>query len=725
MNDPVLSVRIKNDKEGPQTGDVILNGSAINQWEPGNQYDAGDVAVYNNQFYQSLVEQTAGQTFESDKWQQIGIPDIIINEFEPDTFYYANQAITYDDKLYKAKADFTSGSKFYPEDWDAISGDTYSFTSEDKTVTITLNDNSVDFSVGDYVTSVKNELDAKFDNKVDKEPNKGLSSNDYTADEKTKLQSLVSFFSVGDNLVLDADGRLNAGFSVSFDPALDKNSTNGIQNKPVAEAVEDLQAADAAIDGRITANTNNISANAANIVRQGADIAQLQSDVAAQDIVINNKVDKEAGKELSSNDYTDADQTKLNGLANIRSIGTNLDLTNGVLSAPDQLVLQSTTGASTTDGMTQKAITDAIVAASTGITTSLAAVATSGDYDNLINTPTGETLTIKKNGNAVGTFSTLTGTDSDIDITVPVSAADIGALPASTKYAADLSLAINSSTFAMTAKLLDQAGNDLGTTQTITLPEGGSSKQINLKDEDSVTMASFKLNEAADKDVTLPTSGDGKLGLVKTDSVIDASSANPVQNKVVKAYVDKTVSDGVGKGNKTVQDADGNVLFVIDANDKTVTTSTIPNATATKPGLIYANPAGGWSSKKDEAAIVRSADGVMEIGQLIDFHRAKDDTKDYATRLKLNGDNGNQVDLPAASGTLALTSDIKNNKVTVKDANAVSIGDFTVNQSSDKTITIPRASGTALGMVKLVASTTDIGEGSPLEAGTIYGVYTA
>lgn len=246
-----------------------------------------------------------------------------------------------------------------------------------------------------------------------------------------------------------------------------------------------------------------------------------------------------------------------------------------------------------------------------------------------------------------------------------------------------------------------------------------------LQDKDTNSIGSINVNSSTDAVITLPTSGDGKLGLVKTDSVIDASSANPVQNKVVKAYVDKTVSDGVGKGNKTVQDADGNVLFVIDANDKTVTTSTIPNATATKPGLIYANPAGGWSSKKDEAAIVRSADGVMEIGQLIDFHRAKDDTKDYATRLKLNGDNGNQVDLPAASGTLALTSDIKNNKVTVKDANAVSIGDFTVNQSSDKTITIPRASGTALGMVKLVASTTDIGEGSPLEAGTIYGVYTA
>ena len=57
-----------------------------------------------------------------------------------------------------------------------------------------------------------------------------------------------------------------------------------------------------------------------------------------------------------------------------------------------------------------------------------------------------------------------------VSITVPTSAADVSALPASTKYAAALSLTINSSTFVVTGQLKDQNGDDLGTAQTIDLP---------------------------------------------------------------------------------------------------------------------------------------------------------------------------------------------------------------------------------------------------------------
>jgi hypothetical protein len=57
-----------------------------------------------------------------------------------------------------------------------------------------------------------------------------------------------------------------------------------------------------------------------------------------------------------------------------------------------------------------------------------------------------------------------------VNITVPTTAADVSALPASTKYAAALSLTINSSTFVMTGQLKDQNGDNLGTAQTIDLP---------------------------------------------------------------------------------------------------------------------------------------------------------------------------------------------------------------------------------------------------------------
>lgn len=57
-----------------------------------------------------------------------------------------------------------------------------------------------------------------------------------------------------------------------------------------------------------------------------------------------------------------------------------------------------------------------------------------------------------------------------VSITVPTSAADVSALPDTTKYAAALSLTINSSTYVMTGQLKDQNGDNLGTAQTIDLP---------------------------------------------------------------------------------------------------------------------------------------------------------------------------------------------------------------------------------------------------------------
>lgn len=50
----------------------------------------------------------------------------------------------------------------------------------------------------------------------------------------------------------------------------------------------------------------------------------------------NTKVGKVEGKGLSTNDYTNTDKSKLDGLANIKSIGNNLSLINGVLSATGQ-----------------------------------------------------------------------------------------------------------------------------------------------------------------------------------------------------------------------------------------------------------------------------------------------------------------------------------------------------------------------------------------------------
>lgn len=54
------------------------------------------------------------------------------------------------------------------------------------------------------------------------------------------------------------------------------------------------------------------------------------------------------------------------------------------------------------------------------------------------------------------------------------------------------------------------------------------------------------------------------------------------------------------------------------------------------------------------------SDGVMEVGKCIDFHNDNNGKHDFSTRLQSTGNYGNEVNLPSASGTLALTSDILN-----------------------------------------------------------------
>ena len=85
------------------------------------------------------------------------------------------------------------------------------------------------------------------------------------------------------------------------------------------------------------------------------------------DTALAGKVDKVAGKGLSTNDFTTEEKTKLAGLENT--------------------VLESTTGQSTTAGMTQKAITDALASAGGGVK-----VLTTADYNWPTNDPTSVAL---------------------------------------------------------------------------------------------------------------------------------------------------------------------------------------------------------------------------------------------------------------------------------------------------------------------------------------------
>jgi len=88
--------------------------------------------------------------------------------------------------------------------------------------------------------------------------------------------------------------------------------------------------------------------------------------------------------------------------------------------------------------------------------------------------------TIKVNNTA------LTPTSKAVNITIPTTAADVGALPSSTKYGATFVASLNTTDYKLTMTLKDQDGNTLGTSQVVDFPVesvvvGGSYDNTNKK----------------------------------------------------------------------------------------------------------------------------------------------------------------------------------------------------------------------------------------------------
>lgn len=156
------------------------------------------------------------------------------------------------------------------------------------------------------------------------------------------------------------------------------------------------------------------------------------------------KVDKVTGKGLSTEDFTTADKNKLAGIAAGAEVNVQADWDETVTTADSYIQNKPT----------------------------LATVATSGSYNDLSNKPTigNATLTIQKNGASAGTFTANATSNKSINITVPTTAADVSALPDSTKYGASLTMSINTTDYKITTTLKDQDGNTLGTAQVIDLP---------------------------------------------------------------------------------------------------------------------------------------------------------------------------------------------------------------------------------------------------------------
>lgn len=122
------------------------------------------------------------------------------------------------------------------------------------------------------------------------------------------------------------------------------------------------------------------------------------------------------------------------------------------------------------------------------------------------------------------------------------------------------------------------------------------------------------------------------------------------------------------------QSSNGNGLYYRSgwANDKKAWLKFIDSSNIGSQSVNYANSAGHANSAGNAdtlGGIPRNYgkapfgtipsignDGVMEVGKYIDFHNDNSGSYDYSTRIQATGNYGNTVNLPSASGTLALTS---------------------------------------------------------------------
>ena len=221
---------------------------------------------------------------------------------------------------------------------------------------------------------------------------------------------------------------------------------------------------------------------------------------------------------------------------------------------------------------------------------SLATVATSGSYSDLSNKPTiptvnNATITIQKNGTKVNDFTTNQSTNKTINITVPTDAADVSALPSSTKYGASMSLSINSTTYIVTAQLKDQDGNNLGSAQTIDLPL-----------ESVVVSGSY---DNTNKKIVLTLQGGSTVDIPVGDLVAGLQSEITSSNKLDSDLVDDT-----GQSNKFVSSSQLTKLNGLPAITTIGSNLTLTSGTLSATDTTYSAFTGADGASAGAAGLV-------------------------------------------------------------------------------------------------------------------------
>lgn len=348
--------------------------------------------------------------------------------------------------------------------------------------------------------------------KVDKVDGFGLSSNDFTSQEKTKLAGLSNYtlptasdtvkggIKVGSGLtmngeVLSATGGGMAD-SVEWDNVLSKpefatvatsGAYNDLSGKPSLSTV--------ATSGSYNDLSNKPTIPTVDVTKSYVD-TQLATKANAMNTALGNKVDKVSGKGLSTNDYTTAEKDKLAGIAT----GAN----NYSLPVATASVLG---GVKTSTGITNSSGTISVAYGSA------AGTACQGNDSRLSNSRPASDVSAwaKASTKPTYTWTEITSKPSWIGSSKPTyTASEVGAL-------ASGGTAVNASKVANSFIFKVAGGNTEGTN--LYTFNGSAAKTINVVAGSNVTLT--------------PTSGQLSISAKDTTYGIASASANGLMSSTV------------------------------------------------------------------------------------------------------------------------------------------------------------------------------------------------
>ena len=154
-----------------------------------------------------------------------------------------------------------------------------------------------------------NGFDSKLDEKVEKEFGKGLSTNDYNNNDKSRVEALNSLFNEKNELILNEE-KTQLVQSYEYLGLKEENSQKDFNEKIIEKTIEKFETIDAEVRGA-QAQASEAKSVADNCQ---TDIDNLQKSVNGFDSKLDEKVEKEFGKGLSTNDYNNNDKSRVEAL---------------------------------------------------------------------------------------------------------------------------------------------------------------------------------------------------------------------------------------------------------------------------------------------------------------------------------------------------------------------------------------------------------------------------